>query len=182
MSLLFNILSRFVITFPPRIKCLLISWLHSLSIVILEPKKIKSVTIFTFFPFICHEVIGLDAMMIVFWIWSFKPAFSCSFFTFIKRLFTSSLSAIRVVSSAYVRLLIFLPAILIPACASSRPAFCMIQKMKVMASGPISSWEIDEETVETVSDFIKNGSKITADGDCSHEIKRCLLLGRKVMT
>ena len=57
-----------------------------------------------------------------------------------------------------------------------------IQKMKIMASGPIISWEIDGETVETVSDFILGGSKITADGDCSHEIKRCLLLGRKVMT
>ena len=57
-----------------------------------------------------------------------------------------------------------------------------IQKMKIMASGPITSWEIDGETVETVSDFIFWGSKITADGDCSHEIKRCLLLGRKVMT
>ena len=57
-----------------------------------------------------------------------------------------------------------------------------IQKMKVMASGPITSWEIDGETVETVSDFIFLGSKITADGDCTHEIKRHLLLGRKVMT
>ena len=57
-----------------------------------------------------------------------------------------------------------------------------IQKMKIMASGPIASWEIDGETVETVSDFILGGSKITADGDCSHEIKRRLLLGRKVMT
>ena len=57
-----------------------------------------------------------------------------------------------------------------------------IQKMNIMASGPITSWEIDRETVETVSDFIFLGSKITADGDCSHEIKRCLLLGRKVMT
>ena len=57
-----------------------------------------------------------------------------------------------------------------------------IQKMKIMASGPITSWEIDGETVETESDFIFLGSKITADGDCSHEIKRCLLLGRKVMT
>ena len=57
-----------------------------------------------------------------------------------------------------------------------------IQKMKIMASGPITSWEIDGETVETVSDFIFLGSKITADGDCSHEIKRHLLLGRKVMT
>ena len=57
-----------------------------------------------------------------------------------------------------------------------------IQKTKIMASGPITSWQIDGETVETVSDFILGGSKITADGDCSHEIKRCLLLGRKVMT
>ena len=57
-----------------------------------------------------------------------------------------------------------------------------IQKTNIMASGPITSWEIDGETVETVSDFIFLGSKITADGDCSHEIKRCLLLGRKVTT
>ena len=57
-----------------------------------------------------------------------------------------------------------------------------IQKMKIMASGPITSWEIDGETVETVSDFIFLGSKMTADGDCSHEIKRHMLLGRKVMT
>ena len=57
-----------------------------------------------------------------------------------------------------------------------------IQKTKIMASGPITSWEIDGETMETVSDFIFLDSKITADGDCSHEIKRCLLLGRKVMT
>ena len=57
-----------------------------------------------------------------------------------------------------------------------------IQKTKIMASGPITSWQIDGETVETVTDFIFLGSKITADGDCSNEIKRCLLLGRKVMT
>ena len=57
-----------------------------------------------------------------------------------------------------------------------------IQKTKIMASGPITSWQIDGETVETVSDFILGGSKITADGDCSHQIKRRLLLGRKVMT
>ena len=57
-----------------------------------------------------------------------------------------------------------------------------IQKMKIIASGPITSWQIDGETVETVADFILGGFKITADGDCSHEIKRCLLLGRKVMT
>ena len=57
-----------------------------------------------------------------------------------------------------------------------------IQKTKIKASGPITSWQIDGKTVETVSDFILGGSKITPDGDCSHEIKRCLLLGRKVMT
>ena len=57
-----------------------------------------------------------------------------------------------------------------------------IQKTKIMASRPITSWQIDGETVETVRDFILGGSKITADGDCSHEIKRCLLLGRKAMT
>ena len=57
-----------------------------------------------------------------------------------------------------------------------------IQKMKIMATGPVTSWEIDRQTVEAVSDFIFWGSKITADGDCSHESKRCLLLGRKVMT
>ena len=57
-----------------------------------------------------------------------------------------------------------------------------IQRTKIMAYSPITSWEIDRETVETVSDFILGGSKITADGDCSHEIKRCLLLGRKVMS
>ena len=56
------------------------------------------------------------------------------------------------------------------------------QKTEIMPSGPITSWEIDGETVETVSDFILGGSKITVDGDCSHEIKRCLFLGRKVMT
>ena len=57
-----------------------------------------------------------------------------------------------------------------------------IQKTKIMASGPITSWQVDEEKMETVTDFIFGGSKITADGDCSHEIKRCLLLGGKVMT
>ena len=58
----------------------------------------------------------------------------------------------------------------------------LVQKTKTMASGPITSWQIDGETVETVTDFIFLGSKVTADGDCSHEIKRCLLLGRKAMT
>ena len=127
MSLLFNMLSSLVITFIPRRKHLLISWLQSPSAVILEPPKIKSATVSTVSPVICHEVMGPDAMILVFWMLSFKPTFSLSSFTFIKRLFSSSsLSAIRVVSSAYLRLLIFLLAILIPACASSSPAFLMM--------------------------------------------------------
>ena len=98
MSLLFNILSRLVITFLPRSKRLLISWLQSPSAVILEPKKIKSATVSTVSPSICHEMMGLDAMILVFWMLSFKPTFSLSSFTFIKRLFSSSSpSAIRVV-------------------------------------------------------------------------------------
>ena len=107
MSLLFNMLSRLVITFLPRSKHLLISWLQSPSVVILEPKKIKSATVSTVSPSICHEVTGQDAIILVFWMSSFKPTFSLSF-TFIKRLFSSSsLSAIGVVSSAYLRWLTF---------------------------------------------------------------------------
>ena len=122
-SLLFNMLSSLVIAFLPRNKCLLISWLQSPSAVILEPPKMKSVTVSTVSPFICHQVMGPDAMIFVFRMLSFKPTFSLSSFTFIKRLLSSSsLSAIRVVSSAYLRLLIFLLAIFIPACASSSPA------------------------------------------------------------
>ena len=126
MSLLFNMLCRLVITCLPRSKYLLISWLQSPSAVILEPKKIKSDAVSTVSPSICHEVMGPDAMILVFWMLSFKPTFSLSSFIFIKSLFSSSLSAIRVVSSAYLRWLIFLVAILIPACASSSPAFLMM--------------------------------------------------------
>ena len=82
MSLIFNMLSRLVTTFLPRSKCLLISWLQSPSAVILEPPKIKSDTVSTVCPSICHEVIGLDAMILVFWMLSFKPTFSLSSFTF----------------------------------------------------------------------------------------------------
>ena len=80
MSLLFNMLPRFVIAFLPRSKHLLISRLQSLSAVILEPKEMKSVTVSTFLPSICHEVMGLDVMILVFWMLSFKPAFSLSSF------------------------------------------------------------------------------------------------------
>ena len=96
MSLLFNVLSRLVITFLPRSRHLLISWLQSPSAVILEPPKIKSATVSTVSPSICYEVMGPDAMILVFLV------FSLSSFTLIKRLFSSSsLSAIRVVSSSY---------------------------------------------------------------------------------
>ena len=106
MSLFFNMLSRFVIAFLPRSKCLLISWLQSPSTVILEPKNIKSATVSIISPSICHYVMGLHTMIFVFWMLSFKPAFSFSSLTFIKRLFSSSsLSDTRVVSSAYLRLL-----------------------------------------------------------------------------
>ena len=120
-------LCRLVIDFLPRSKLLLISWLQSPSAVILEAKKIKSIPISIVSPSICHEVMRLDAMILVFWMLSFKPAFSLSSFTFIKRLFSSSsLSAIRLLSSAYLRLFIFLPAILILSFASSSLAFLMM--------------------------------------------------------
>ena len=127
MSLLFNMLSRLVITFLPRNKCLLISWLDSPSAVILEPKKIMSLTVSIVSLSIFHEVMGSDAMILVFLILSFSTAFSLSAFTFIKRLFNSSmLSAIGMVLSTYLRLFIFFPGILIPAWASSKPAFLVM--------------------------------------------------------
>ena len=125
MSLLFNMLSRFLIGFLQRSKHLLISWLLSQSAVILEPKKMKSVTAFIASSSIYHEVMGPNGMFFIFCMLSSKPGFSLSSFTYIKRFFSSSLlSAIRVVSSAYLRLLIFLPAIFIPA--STSPPFCVL--------------------------------------------------------
>ena len=91
MFLLFNKLSSLVIPFLLRSKCLWISWLQSPSAAILEPPKIKSVTVSIVSPSICYEVMGLDAIILVSWMLSFKPAFSLSSFTFIKRLFSSSL-------------------------------------------------------------------------------------------
>ena len=126
MSLLLNMLSRLVMTFLPRNKHLLISWLQSPSAVILEPPKIKVCHCCHCFPIYLHEVMGPDPMILCFWMLSFKPTFSLSSFTFINRLFSSLISAVRVVSSAYLRLLIFLLEILIPACASSSPAFYMM--------------------------------------------------------
>ena len=160
MSLLFNMLSRLVIAFLPRSKHLLISWLQSPSALILEPKKIKSFTIFIAFPPICHQVMGLDAMIFDFWMLSFKSAFSLSSFTFIKRLFCCSLlSAIRVVSSAYLRLLIFLPAILIPACASSSPAFLMMYSVyKLHKQGDnIPPWHIPFPVLRATGNILAAG-------------------------
>ena len=96
MSLLFNMLSRLVITFLPRSKYLLILWLQSPYAVILEPQKIKPVIVCIVSPSICHEVMGPNPVILVFWMLSFKAAFSLSCFTFIKRLFSSSsLSVIK---------------------------------------------------------------------------------------
>ena len=123
MSLLFDMLSRFVITFLPRSKRLLISWLQSPSVVILEPPKIKSTTVSTVSSSICHEVMWPDAMILVFWILSFKPTFSLSSFTLIK-----SLLVIHFLPKGRCHLHIwgYLLAILIPVCASSRPVFLMM--------------------------------------------------------
>ena len=107
MSLRFNMLSRLVTAFLLRSECLLISWLQSPSTVILKPPKIKSASVSTVSPSICQEVLGPAVMILVFWMLSFKPTFSLSCFTFIKRLFSSSLSAIRVGSSAYLRSFFF---------------------------------------------------------------------------
>ena len=116
-------LSRLVIAFLPKSKHLLISWLQSPSTVILEPKKIKFVTVSIVCPSICHEVMGLDAMILKH-SWVLSQLFHSPLSPSSKRLFNFSwLSAIKVVSSAYLRLLIFLPAILIPAYDSSSLEF-----------------------------------------------------------
>ena len=134
VSLLFNMLFRFVIAFLPGSNCLLSSWLKSPSTVILKPKKINSVTISIVSPSICYDVMGLDAMILVFWMLSFKPTFSLSTFTFIKRLLSSSpLSAIRVVSSEYLKLLILLPLDKI------NPTFCCRKDHLLLSLSPFNS-------------------------------------------
>ena len=137
-------LCRLVIAFLPRSKGLLISCLQLPSAVILDPPKMKSLIISIVSLSICHEVMGPDAIIFVFWMLSFKPTFSLSSFTFIKRLFSfSSLYAIRVLSSAYLKLLIFLPAVLIPACASSSPAFHIVYfACKLNKQGTIYSLDV----------------------------------------
>ena len=116
-------LSKSVIAFLPKRKPLLISWLQSLSGVILEAPKIKSVTASTFSPSVFHEVMGLDVKILVFFMLSLKPAFSLISLTLIKGSSFYSLSAIIVISSAYLRLLIFLLMLLIPAFYSSSWTF-----------------------------------------------------------
>ena len=125
ISLLLNMLSRLVIAFLPRSKHLLISWLQSPSTVILEPPKIVC-HYFHCFPIYLPWSDATRCHDLSFWMLSFRPTFSLSTFTFIKRLISSLLSDIRMVSSAYLRLLIFLPAILVPACASLSPPFLMM--------------------------------------------------------
>ena len=133
-SLLFNTLSRCVIPFLPRSNHLLISWLKSPSTVILEPKRRKSITTSSFSPSICHEVMGLDAIIyffLIFLIYSFKsvlspphlPSLGSSLVPLFFKLEWYHL--IRVVSSTYLRLLMFLPPVLIPVCNSSSLAFFM---------------------------------------------------------
>ena len=120
MSLLFNTLTTFVIALPPGSKHL--SFTAAVA-VHAKPNKIKSVSTSTFSLSFCHELMRLDVMSLVFWMLNFKPAFSLSFYILINRLFSSSsFSAIRVVS-AYLRLLVFLLAILIPTCDSSNLNF-----------------------------------------------------------
>ena len=130
MSLLFNMVSRLVITFYFFPQGVSIFEFHGCSHHLQwfwSPPKIKSDTVSTAFPSFSHEVMGPDAKIFVFWMWSFKPTFSLFSFAFIKTLFhSSSLSARRVVSSAFLRLLIFLSAVLFPACASFSPTFLMM--------------------------------------------------------
>ena len=126
MFLLFNVLSRLDIIFLSTSKCLNFMAVVTNCSDFGAPFKNTVCYCFCCYPSICHVVMGPDAMILVLWMFHFKPTFSLSFLTFIRRLFSSSFSAINMVSSAYLKLLIFLLAVLIPACASSSPAFHMM--------------------------------------------------------
>ena len=138
MSVRFNMLPRLVITFLPFNFMAVVTICSDFG-----AQRNSLVTVSTVSPSICHQVMGPDAMILVFWMLSFKPTFSLSSFTFIKRLFSSSsLSAIRMVSSAYLRLLIFLPAILISARTSSSPALHMMYSAcKLKKQGDNIPWQ-----------------------------------------
>ena len=138
MSLLFNMLSRFVIAFLPRSKCFLISWLQTLSIVILELKKIKSVTLSIFSPSVCHEVMGPDGMILDFWMLSFKPAFSLSSFTCIE---------VKQAGWQYKALMYSFPNLKPVHCSTSSSNYCFFTCMQV-------SWEAGK--VVWYSHFFKN--------------------------
>ena len=168
MSMLFNMLTTFVIAYLPRSERPLISWLQSPSTVILQPKKIKSVTVSIVSPPICHALLRLKEAQAGIKIAgrninNLRYADDTTFMEESEEEIKSLLMKVKE-ESGKVGLKL------------------NTQKTKVMASGPITSWQIGGETMETVRDFIFLGSQITEDGDCSHEIKRCLLLGRKVMT
>ena len=142
MSLLFNMLFRFVIAFFPRSKRLLISWLESSFVVILGAQENKFCHYFHCFSIYLPWSDGIGYCDLSFWILSFKPTFWLLSFTFIERLFSSLLSAIRVVSSACLRWLIFLPAILIPACPSSSPAFHMMYSACKLKKQGDNTWDV----------------------------------------
>ena len=129
ISLLFNMLPRLVIAFLPRIMCLLISWQQSQSAVVLEHKKFKSVTIYSVSRSTCHEVMGPDAMILVFWMLSFKPVFTLIFHFHqeaLKFLFAFCDKGCSTCISEVIKSLIFLLAILIWSSALSSPAWCTL--------------------------------------------------------
>ena len=242
MSLIFNTLSRFLIAFHPRSKCLLISWLQSPSTVILEPKKIKSVTVFIFSPSISHEVMWPDSM-ILHKLWKILKEMGIPdhLTCLLRNLYAGQEATVRTGhgTTDWLQIGKRQGCILSPCLFNLYGQYIMrndgleeaqagikiarrninnlryaddttlmaeskeelksplmkvkeesekaglkfnIQKTKIMASGPITSWPIDGKTVETMTDFIFLGSKITAVGNCSHEIKRRLLLRRKALT
>ena len=178
-SLCFNTLSRFVIAFLPKNKCffvvvvILISWLQSPSTLISEPKKIKSVTVSIFSSSICHELMGPDAMIFVFLYAELDEAQAGIEIARrnINNLRYTGDRTIMAESEEQLKSLLK-----VKEWSEKVGLKLNIQKTKIMASGPITSWQIDGEKMETVTDFIFLGSKITTDGECSYEIKRCLLL------
>jgi len=168
MSLLFNMLSMLVIAFLPRSKHLLISWLQAPSAVILKLRKVKFVTVSIVSPSICHGVMEQDAMILVLWMMSFKPAFSLPSFTFIKKLFSfSSLSSIRVVSSAYLKVKIEVAQLCLTL---HRPMDCSLPGS--------SAHEIFQARVlEWVAISFSRGSSWPRDQTwVSHIVGRCLTI------
>ena len=194
MFLLFNMLSRLVIAFLPRSKHLLISWLLSPSAVIFGTQENIVSTVSIVSPSICHKGKGLGVRQGCI----LSPCIFNLYAEYIMRHagLEEAQAAIKIAGRNINNLRYADDTTLMAESEEELKSLLMkvkeesekvglkpnIQKTKIMASGPITSWEIDGERVETMSDFILGGCKITTDGDCSHEIKRHLLLGRKVMT